>query len=236
MARPVTPGLKIRYFPHDTGASNDTKLRCLCSVFGNDGYATYFRLLERIYADVNAALDLSAQGVWGVVATDCMVSGERLQEIIQAAVSMGLFDPQEWEHRILTSAGIQRRKEYISGRRRDSRERYQRNHPGMFVSLGGEEVAGETKDLGWLKAQFTDKEVTALSDALPGVQLEVEAIGYLEFCNSRQLEPSKNGLVNRMKAAVRTSTTPPVPRMADNETPDWWRLRAQRLAERNSGQ
>lgn len=48
MARPIKEGLD--YFPHDTDASTqDDKIETLEASYGNDGYATYFKLLERIY-------------------------------------------------------------------------------------------------------------------------------------------------------------------------------------------
>jgi hypothetical protein len=47
MARPKKEGMD--YFPHDTDAVNDEKIEALRLLYGNDGYAFYFILLERIY-------------------------------------------------------------------------------------------------------------------------------------------------------------------------------------------
>lgn len=48
MARPLKLGLD--YFPHDTDAWNDDKIEAMRVNFGNDGYAFYFIILERIYS------------------------------------------------------------------------------------------------------------------------------------------------------------------------------------------
>lgn len=46
MARPLKEGMD--YFPHDTDASDDEKIEALRAIYGNDGYAFYFILLDLI--------------------------------------------------------------------------------------------------------------------------------------------------------------------------------------------
>ena len=38
----------VQYFPHDTGASDGDTLTILEANFGNDGYAFWFKLLEKL--------------------------------------------------------------------------------------------------------------------------------------------------------------------------------------------
>lgn len=57
MARPLKLGLD--YFPHDTDSVNDEKIEALRMLFGNDGYAFYFILLERIYRTPTFELNVS---------------------------------------------------------------------------------------------------------------------------------------------------------------------------------
>ena len=48
MARPQKEGMD--YYPHDIDAANDEKIEALRAIYGNNGYAFYFILLERIYS------------------------------------------------------------------------------------------------------------------------------------------------------------------------------------------
>ena len=58
MARPPKEGLD--YFPHDTDAVNDEKIEALRALYGNDGYAFFFILLERIYRSPQLELPISS--------------------------------------------------------------------------------------------------------------------------------------------------------------------------------
>jgi hypothetical protein len=57
MSRPIKEGLD--YFPHDVNSSNDKKIEALRALYGNDGYAFYFIMLEQIYQEPNGDLDVS---------------------------------------------------------------------------------------------------------------------------------------------------------------------------------
>ena len=47
MARPQKEGLD--YFSHDTYSESDEKIQAMIYLYGNEGYAFYYRLLEHIY-------------------------------------------------------------------------------------------------------------------------------------------------------------------------------------------
>ena len=57
MARPQKEGMD--YFPHDTDAVNDEKIEALRALYGNDGYAFYFIMLERIYRTAEFEINVS---------------------------------------------------------------------------------------------------------------------------------------------------------------------------------
>lgn len=108
MARPRKEGMD--YFPHDTDASSDEKIEALRSVYGNDGYAFYFILLERIYRTSNAELDISKPIMLASVASKVGVSKDRFSEILEAAFDLELFSRQDYEERkVITSRGIKKR-------------------------------------------------------------------------------------------------------------------------------
>ena len=123
MARPLKLGLD--YFPHDTDAMGDEKLEALEAAYGNDGYAFYFKCLERIYRTENAELDLSLPGALAVLAAKVNVSQEQLQEMLKFSCEWGLFDSTIYKKRhLLTSNGIRKRAEIVIEAREQRRARY----------------------------------------------------------------------------------------------------------------
>lgn len=118
MARPRRAGLT--YFPHDVELSSDEKVAALESLYGNDGYAFYCKLLERIYRTPNCELDMSYREMREVFATKCNVTLERFEEMLATAVSpwCDAFDGVAYSERhVLTSDGIKDRVKLVEDRR-----------------------------------------------------------------------------------------------------------------------
>ena len=108
MGRPRKEGMD--YFPHDVDASADEKIEAMRSVHGNDGYAFYFIILERIYRSNQAELDISKQVILTTLARKIMVTQNKLKKMIDTSVEIGLFCSENFEKRkILTSDGIKKR-------------------------------------------------------------------------------------------------------------------------------
>jgi hypothetical protein len=122
MARPRKKGMD--YFPHDTDASSDEKIEALRAVYGNDGYAFYFILLERIYRTDNAELDVSKPIMYASIASKVGVSKELFSEMLEVAFDLELFSRQDYEERkVITSKGIKRRFSEVN----KLRERWRKN-------------------------------------------------------------------------------------------------------------
>jgi len=125
MARPYKRGLD--YFPHDTDASSDEKIEALRALFGNDGYAFYFIMLERIYRCPLFEIDVSTEQACKILAAKCGVSFERFKEIVRAAVEIGCYDEESFNSKaILTSQSIKRRAGVVMEKRAKMRERYEK--------------------------------------------------------------------------------------------------------------
>lgn len=122
MARPHKTGLS--YFPHDTDAANDGKIHSLVAMFGTDGYAFYFILLENIFRTENGRITcgkLCEQAGW---AKAIGISVERFNAILEIALEVGCFDKAVYDaERMLTSNGIQKRIESIVNLRAKDRNR-----------------------------------------------------------------------------------------------------------------
>jgi hypothetical protein len=124
MARPPKEGLS--YFPHDVDASSDEKIEALRALYGNDGYAFYFILLERIYRAPGAELNISDAETLQILAKKLLVSDAEFEKMLQTALSKGLFNARKYESKkVLTSSGIKKRFNITVEKRRKMRERYQ---------------------------------------------------------------------------------------------------------------
>lgn len=75
MARPIKEGMD--YFPHDTDASSDEKIELLTGIYGNDGYAFYFIMLERIYRNKDFCIDVSDAETEEGIKTETQQSKEK---------------------------------------------------------------------------------------------------------------------------------------------------------------
>ncbi|MDR3348821.1 MAG: DUF4373 domain-containing protein [Acidaminococcales bacterium] len=120
MARPLKEGMD--YFKHDTDAAGDEKIDALRANFGNDGYAFYFILLERIYKTDNAELDLSIPEIENSIVKKVGISKNKFKKILDFAIILRLFDRISWESKkILTSAGIKKRQKVLLEKRENWR-------------------------------------------------------------------------------------------------------------------
>lgn len=127
MARPPKEGLD--YFPHDTDASNDEKIEALRSIHGNNGYAFYFILLERIYRTPNFELDISASEIGEemkqILARKIAVTVQEFDLLLETALRWGCFDKQKYSEKgILSSNGIRRRASAVLEKREKMRNLY----------------------------------------------------------------------------------------------------------------
>jgi len=91
----------VEYFPHFVGSGK--KMYFIENKYGNDGYATWYKLLEKIAETDYHYLDLNKDEEWLFLSSKCKVSEHRLLEIINDLTRVGAFDKQLWENKILWS-------------------------------------------------------------------------------------------------------------------------------------
>ena len=127
MARPIKSGLD--YFSHDVDAANDEKIEALRALYGNDGYAFYFIILERIYRTSNAELDISNPAIAAGLVKKIRISEKKFAKILKTAFSINLLDETHYkENQSLTSDGIKRR--FLETQ--DLRGRWRKNKARVF--------------------------------------------------------------------------------------------------------
>jgi hypothetical protein len=98
MARPLSN--KVSYFPHTV--THGKKMSYLEKKYQNDGYATWFKILEEIGNTDYHYLDLSKEVQIMFLADRCLVSEELLIYIINDLIKLEEFDKELWyESKIL---------------------------------------------------------------------------------------------------------------------------------------
>lgn len=126
MARPKKEGLD--YFPHDTDAVNDEKIEALRMLYGNDGYAFYFILLERIYRTNNAELDVSDAETIQILSRKIAITPQKFEQILETCFKRDCFDQEAYEERgVLTSDGIKKRMAPVVEKRQKMRRLYSKD-------------------------------------------------------------------------------------------------------------
>jgi hypothetical protein len=124
MARPQKSGMD--YFPHDTDALTDEKIESLRMLYGNDGYAFYFIMLERIYRTEHFELDVSDAETRQILSRKIGVSDDLFEKMLNTAINRKCFDREIYEERkCLTSIGIKKRANVVVEKRIKSKRDYE---------------------------------------------------------------------------------------------------------------
>lgn len=100
MARPYKQ--TVDYFPHDAHANNSDTLTILQGRWGNDGYAFWFRLLEKLSGSEGHFIDCRNPVKWQLLLAKTQLTEEIGTEIMGVLVELDAIDPELWlEHRVI---------------------------------------------------------------------------------------------------------------------------------------
>ncbi len=122
MSRPLKSGLN--YFPHDTMAHADPKISSLMALYGAEGYAFYFIILEIIFRSENGRITIGKLPEKIGLAHSMCMKLKRFEQILSSAIEIGCFDENEFkENNILTSNGVSKRISKIKDEREADRIR-----------------------------------------------------------------------------------------------------------------
>lgn len=94
MARPLKKG--VDYFSHDTNIAGKT-IYTLEQLFGNDGYAFWFKLLEILGQQEGLFYDCSIPSNWIFLTAKAKICEEKATEIIKILVDLEAIDRELWE-------------------------------------------------------------------------------------------------------------------------------------------
>jgi len=97
MARPERN--TVDYFPHLI--SDGKKMFSIENKYKNDGYATWFKILEKLATTEFHYLDLNDEGEIMYLAAKCHISEQTLLSIITDLTRLSVFDKMLWENKII---------------------------------------------------------------------------------------------------------------------------------------
>lgn len=96
MARPQKQ--TVDYFPHDVGATTGDTLTALQGQFGNDGYAFWFKLLEKLASSDGHFIDCSNSQRWQVILGRSRVDEVTGKKMMVLLVEMQAVDKELWQN------------------------------------------------------------------------------------------------------------------------------------------
>ena len=91
----------VNYFPHDSGACTSDTMTVLQSRFGNDGYAFWFKLLEKLASTDGHYLDVSNPTKWHLLLAKTGVNELTGVEIMKLLVEMQAIDKDLWDSKLI---------------------------------------------------------------------------------------------------------------------------------------
>lgn len=91
----------VEYFPHDSRASEGDTLTILQARYGNDGYAFWFKLLEKLSATEGHYIDCNDNIKWEILCSKANTTVEIGISIMNSLVELKAIDPELWRSRII---------------------------------------------------------------------------------------------------------------------------------------
>jgi len=91
----------VSYFPHDANACSGDTLTVLQSRFGNNGYAFWFKLLEKLASTDGHSVDVSTQTKWHLLLAKMGVNEITGVEIMNLLVEMQAIDKDLWDSKVI---------------------------------------------------------------------------------------------------------------------------------------
>lgn len=94
----------VDYFPHDADATGGDTLTALEGQFGNDGYAFWFKLLEKLCRSPGHYFDINDAKPWHSFLGRCRIDESKAVQMLELIVEMGALDRDLWQrHRVIWS-------------------------------------------------------------------------------------------------------------------------------------
>jgi uncharacterized phage protein (TIGR02220 family) len=109
--------LIVDYFPHDT--THRQTMFIIENKFGNDGYASWFKILELLGSTEGHFIDCNKIETWEFMLAKTRVSADILTAIMQTLSNLGAIDPILWSKKVIWSDNFISRISDAYSRRQD---------------------------------------------------------------------------------------------------------------------
>ena len=108
----------VDYFPHDTNSNSGKTISILQSRFGNNGYAVWFKILERLGRSEGHYLDLNDEIDWEFFVSEMGISGSETIEILNLLARLKAIDLELWSKKVIWSDNFVKRLELVYEKRK----------------------------------------------------------------------------------------------------------------------
>lgn len=92
---------KVSYFPHDAKASTGDTLTILQNRFGNNGYAVWFKILEKLADADGHFLDCNNPIKWQLLVAYFGIDDITTVEILKLLVEINAIDEELWQSKVI---------------------------------------------------------------------------------------------------------------------------------------
>jgi hypothetical protein len=93
----------VKYFPHDCNASEGDTLTLIEGEYGNDGYAFWFKLLEKLGKSNGHFIDCNDPKKLALLSTKAHITSEKGISIVEMLADLDAIDKELWQHKIIWS-------------------------------------------------------------------------------------------------------------------------------------
>jgi len=91
----------VIYFPHYANASEGDTISIITSNFGNDGYAFWFRLLEKLCSSDGHYFDCNNEIKWHLLLAKTNISVEKGLLVVEMLAKLNAIDPDLWAQKVI---------------------------------------------------------------------------------------------------------------------------------------
>jgi hypothetical protein len=91
----------VKYFPHDCDASEKDTLTIIEATFGNDGYAFWFKLLERLGKSTGHYIDCREEIKIELLSAKAHITSEKARDILDMLAILGAIDSELWTQNVI---------------------------------------------------------------------------------------------------------------------------------------
>jgi hypothetical protein len=99
MARPTKA--VVDYFPLDCAFSDSMKI--IESQFGNDGFAFWVKLLQKLGRTENHFIDCRNVSKWKLLSAEMLMSEDKCKQILKELAELDCIDSDMWDNQIIFS-------------------------------------------------------------------------------------------------------------------------------------